>query len=439
MADASERDIVVDTDHMRAVFSSRGGVLVHWELKNYLDGNSSPIDVVPPQKPGSEVAGFALATEDPAVAARINTALFKPSVDRLSLGTSSGSLSFEFKDVSGLAVTKRFDFGNAASPYVLTATIDATVNGAAVPFSVWSGPGLGEVERATTGTFLSPSYYQAPEGIVHNAGKVTRLAASNLGGTDATQQGGLRYVGADDHYFLMALLPAEGASTRVDYRVVPYETAVGPRALVAFRMQLDRPWNDVRFYLGPKRFDELVKVDREMVRAINFGIFDFLVVPLLRALNWIHQFIGNYGWSIIALTIVINLIMWPLRHKSMVSMRKMQEIQPMVKSIQDRYAHLKMTDPGKQKMNEEMMRLYKEKGVNPASGCVPMLLTFPVLFAFYAMLSQAIELRGAPFAGWIHDLSVKDPLFITPILMGITMVWQQRMTPSSMDPRRRRS
>ena len=106
----------------------------------------------------------------------------------------------------------------------------------------------------------------------------------------------------------------------------------------------------------------------------------------------------------------------------------------MVKSIQERYSHLKMTDPGKQKMNEEMMRLYKEKGVNPASGCVPMLLTFPVLFAFYAMLSQAIELRGAPFAGWIHDLSVKDPLFITPILMGITMVWQQRMTPSSMDP-----
>jgi YidC/Oxa1 family membrane protein insertase len=112
----------------------------------------------------------------------------------------------------------------------------------------------------------------------------------------------------------------------------------------------------------------------------------------------------------------------------------MQEIQPEVKAIQDRYANLKMTDPAKQKMNTELMSLYRERGVNPASGCVPMLLTLPVLFAFYSMLSVAIELRGAPFAGWIHDLSVHDPLFITPILMGITQFVQTKMTPSTADP-----
>jgi YidC/Oxa1 family membrane protein insertase len=126
--------------------------------------------------------------------------------------------------------------------------------------------------------------------------------------------------------------------------------------------------------------------------------------------------------------------MFPLRHKSVVSMRKMQEIQPEVKAIQDRYAGLKMTDPAKQKMNTELMSLYRERGVNPASGCVPMLLTFPVLFAFYWMLSLAIELRGAPFIGWIHDLSVHDPLFITPVLMGITQFIQTKMTPTSTDP-----
>lgn len=115
-------------------------------------------------------------------------------------------------------------------------------------------------------------------------------------------------------------------------------------------------------------------------------------------------------------------------------MRKMQSLQPQVKAIQDRYAGLKATDPARQKMNTELMNLYREKGVNPASGCVPMLLTFPVLFAFYSMLSQAIEVRGAPFFGWITDLSVKDPLFITPILMGASMVWQQRLTPSTADP-----
>src|SRR5438874_5630422 len=128
------------------------------------------------------------------------------------------------------------------------------------------------------------------------------------------------------------------------------------------------------------------------------------------------------------------MVMFPLRHKSVVSMRKMQEVQPEVKAIQDRYAKLKMSDPARSKMNVELMNLYRERGVNPASGCVPMLLTLPVLFAFYAMLSVAIELRGAPFIGWIHDLSAHDPLFITPVLMGVTMMIQQRMTPSTADP-----
>ena len=118
----------------------------------------------------------------------------------------------------------------------------------------------------------------------------------------------------------------------------------------------------------------------------------------------------------------------------MVSMQKMQALQPEVKAIQDRYAKYKVTDPERQKMNQEMMALYKQKGVNPASGCVPMLLTMPILFAFYAMLSVAIELRGAPFFGWIHDLSVHDPFYITPVVMGATMFWQQWMTPSTADP-----
>jgi YidC/Oxa1 family membrane protein insertase len=118
----------------------------------------------------------------------------------------------------------------------------------------------------------------------------------------------------------------------------------------------------------------------------------------------------------------------------MVSMRKMQALQPEVKALQDRYAKYKITDPERQKMNQEMMALYKQKGVNPASGCVPMLLTMPILFAFYAMLSAAIELRGAPFFGWIHDLSAADPYYVWPVLMGGTMFWQQKITPTSVDP-----
>jgi YidC/Oxa1 family membrane protein insertase len=179
----------------------------------------------------------------------------------------------------------------------------------------------------------------------------------------------------------------------------------------------------------------LSAIDRDLARAIDFGMFAVIVVPLLRSLKWVHGYVSNYGWSIIILTFIINAILFPLRHKSVVSMRKMQEIQPEVKAIQERYSKLKATDPAKQKMNQEMMALYKERGVNPASGCVPMLMTMPFIFAFYALLSTAIELRGAPFFGWIHDLSAHDPYFVTPILMGLSQIWQQRLTPAAgVDP-----
>ena len=206
------------------------------------------------------------------------------------------------------------------------------------------------------------------------------------------------------------------------------------RQLVAFSAAFAAPPASLRFFVGPKQFEALRAVDPEFTKVINFGMFAILAVPLLGALQWVNGFIGNYGWAIIILTILINLVMWPLRHKSVVSMRRMQELQPQLKAIQDRYSHLKMTDPARQKMNEEVMGLYKAKGVNPASGCVPMLLTLPVLFAFYSLLSQAIEIRGAPFAGWITDLSQHDPWYITPLLMGVTMLWQQRLQPGTGDP-----
>jgi YidC/Oxa1 family membrane protein insertase len=240
----------------------------------------------------------------------------------------------------------------------------------------------------------------------------------------------------DDHYFLTAALPGSERQ-HVEYQPVsvPVEGSATAANFVSWSVRsAGQATPPSRYFMGPKDFDVLAGVDRNLVRAIDFGMFSWLVVPLLRALKWVNGYLGNYGWSIIALTVIINLVMFPLRHKSVVSMRKMQDLQPEVKGIQERYAKLKMSDPARQKMNVELMNLYRERGVNPASGCVPMLLTLPVLFAFYAMLSVAIELRGAPFVGWIHDLSAHDPLYITPILMGITMFVQQWMTPTTADP-----
>jgi len=230
----------------------------------------------------------------------------------------------------------------------------------------------------------------------------------------------------------------DGGPSKVIFQPVSIPAPEGskepPRELVSYTIEHADPGTPIRFFVGPKDFDVLSAIDPELALAINFGMFKVIVVPLLRSLKWVNGFAGNWGWSIILLTIIINVIMLPLKHKGVVSMRKMQEIQPEVKAIQDRYSKLKATDPAKQKMNQELMALYKERGVNPASGCVPMLLTLPVLFAFYSMLSVAIELRGAPFIGQIHDLSAHDPLFVWPVVMGITMFIQQKMTPTTADP-----
>jgi YidC/Oxa1 family membrane protein insertase len=426
LVSAAARDIVVETPDVRAVFSSRGAELRAWQLKRYGTETGQPLDLVPSGLPETEARPFALRVEDEATTRILRTALFKPSADRLQVDGGESVLSFEYRDASGLTAVKEFRF-DAARPYVIrfTATVrrgDELLN----PIVEW-GPGLGDAPVEAS------QYFQASQGILSSAGKVTRIAASSLA-EQPVHEGQFDFAGVDDHYFIAATLP-RGANTRIRYEAVTLPSGAGTsRTLVKHGVQFAAPPAGATFFFGPKDFDVLAATDREFVRAIHFGWFAFLVVPLLRSLKWINAFIGNYGWSIIILTILINLAMFPLRHKSVVSMRRMQELQPEVKAIQDRYAKLKTTDPARQKMNVELMNLYRERGVNPASGCLPMLLTMPVLFAFYSLLSVAIEIRGAPFVMWIHDLSAHDPLYVTPVLMGLTMVWQQMITPTTADP-----
>ncbi|MBI4886423.1 MAG: YidC/Oxa1 family insertase periplasmic-domain containing protein, partial [Acidobacteria bacterium] len=288
------------------------------------------------------------------------------------------------------------------------------------------------------GSFFTGNYIQPPQAIYHRAGKVERITAANAG-QQPSHEGQFRFAGVDDHYFLAAAVSPGQA--RVEFRQVVLPgpgPGQGQRQLLAAGFTFPQPPAGVQFFYGPKQFDLLRSIDGELVRAINYGMFGFLAVPLLGALQWIHAFVGNYGWSIVLLTVLINIAIFPLRHKSVVSMRKMQALQPQLKAIQDHYAGLKVTDPARQKMNTEIMNLYREKGVNPASGCVPMLLQFPVLLAFYAMLSQSIELRGAQFGLWILDLSQPDPYYVIPVLMAVTMFWQTKITPSTADPAQQR-
>lgn len=426
----AERDIVVETKAVRAVFTNRGGRLKSWRLKDYLDLQKRPQELVPQDMPAGTFLPFDLKVDDGAATERLRDALFQASTDGpIDATGTSQTLVFEFKDASGLSARKEFVFEPAS--FTLRFSARVLVGNQAVNPAVAWGPGLGDVQPGK-----SSSYTQKPQGIIFRGEKVQRLGEKDIA-AQPIQEGEFNVAGVDDQYFISMALPAR--PVRVEYQPVAVPAPAGQdpknaRGYVAYTLKQRGAAEDVRFYFGPKDFDVLQAVDRRLVRAINFGMFDWLAVPLLRALKWVNGYIGNYGWSIIILTFLINLVMFPLRHKSVVSMRKMQEIQPEIKAIQERYSKLKMGDPERQKQNAEMMNLYRERGVNPASGCLPMLLTFPVLFAFYSLLSQAIEIRGAGFALWIKDLSVHDPLYVTPILMGITMVWQQKMTPTGGDP-----
>jgi YidC/Oxa1 family membrane protein insertase len=199
-------------------------------------------------------------------------------------------------------------------------------------------------------------------------GKVVRLAPKDIG-KQPVRDGDFRYGGVDDNYFLIAALFPDRAGSRSSRS--RFRKRIRRRRRASWSRFPSSPHagdSPVKFFAGPKDFDVLSSIDRDLARAIDFGMFTVIVVPLLRSLKWVNGYVGNYGWAIIILTFFINVILFPLRHKSVVSMRKMQEIQPQVKAIQERYKNLKATDPEKQKMNTEMMALYKEKGVNPAAA-----------------------------------------------------------------------
>jgi YidC/Oxa1 family membrane protein insertase len=425
---ASERDIVITTNLVRAVFSNRGAVLKSWTLLRYADHEGRPADLIPGALPPTLPHPFSLRLGDPVRAALINSALFRvEGPEAVDARQAPTTLTFEYQDQAGLRARKVFRI--EPSSYVITFSIDVQDGAARFNPVVQWGPGLGDTmhiagQRRSFGTYL-----QNAQAIVYANGTVERLPKAKVD-AQPTWQGDFPFAGIDDHYFLASLV--RPGTARVQYAAVTAPMPGQPdlqREMMAFEVLFSEPPHDKKVFFGPKDFDVMAAIDRDLVRTIYYGIFSFLAVPLLHALKWINGFVGNYGWSIIILTVLINGLMFPLRHRSVVSMRKMQALQPQVKAIQDRYAKLKMTDPARQKQNEELMALYRKEGVNPASGCVPMLLTLPILFAFYSMLSVSIELRGQPFALWIHDLSQHDPYYITPVLMGISMIWQQRLTP----------
>ena len=260
----------------------------------------------------------------------------------------------------------------------------------------------------------------------------------------ALQQPGLvDFAGIEDQFFTATFIP-DGTDlslwhwTQWHHYVDNNQQTSEPEVEVAAGSAVAGPVK-LRAYVGPKDLALLSKVQPSLEGLVNFGWTGVIAKPLLFALQWLHRYISNWGWAIVVLTLIINTAVFPLKMKSWRSMQVMQKVAPEMRSIQDRYKKYSMTDPRRKKMQEDMAEVYQKHGINPLaqmSGCLPMLLQMPIWWALWRVLTGAIELRHAPFIFWIHDLSVKDPYYILPISMAITMYFMTKMTPQSaaVDP-----
>ena len=443
VGDTAPRDVVVESDFFRAVFANRGAELVSWQLKEYLSAGQ-PVELIPQTLSAEEPWPFTVAFENEDLTYLADQALYRPSRSSIRLGDRAETLTFDYEDAGGFTLHKAYTFDPSASPYVVRLTVEAKLAGEVLETAIQWGPALGGVESGGSRF----AFRQGPRGLMYGrlseGGVLSDSAVERLDRSDIAvrplYEGVLDFVGVDNHYFVAVALPQQ-RQVVANYRavqVLPQTPDEETRDLFAFDLRVPEGVNDLAFFIGPKDFDVLELASAPLVRSIDFGWLSVLVVPLHRSLKWVYGWVGNYGVAIILITLLVNIIIFPLRHKSVASMRKMQEIQPEMKAIQARYEHLKATDPDKQKMNQEVMALYRDRGVNPVSGCLPMVLTMPILFAFYRLLSMAIEIRGAPFVLWITDLSVHDPLYVTPLIMGASMFVQQRLTPTQAEPMQQR-
>ena len=426
-------ETVVENQLYQIIFTNRGAQVKSWLLKKYKDEDGHPLDLV-----NKNAAKFGLPlslyTYDENLRNQINSALYVASATGTI--TAPGELTFEYAN-GDITVRKTFQFGDT---YVISIETSVTQNGKLVPaYPMWPAA-LGD-------EITAPSY--AAEKIEYMAdGKVERLAAKKVSSGN-TMRGPFNWAGSQDQFFAAIFLPdnpdTAAMVTLHNAITVPKEPKKPDPNNVNKYDVLGAAVGDTsgvtkeRLFVGPKALEVLESVRSntapgqmdgpDLRGTVDFGFFSIIARPLFLWLKWTHEHMAsNWGVAIIILTVIINLALLPLRIFSMRSALKMQKLQPQMKAIQERYKKYPMRDPKRQEMNAEIGELYKREGVNPAGGCLPLLIQMPFLWAFYTMLGNAIELRQAPFL-WLHDLSSPDKLFIMPVVIVISTYLMQKMTP----------
>jgi YidC/Oxa1 family membrane protein insertase len=439
-ADTVEHAVTVENDLYRVVFSNRGAVVKSWELKKYTD-DSKPqkiLNVVHPE--AAQATGgwpFALIFDDAQLQTAANDGLYTVVQAPAAGGAKFGGSDPEFSWSDGhLEVTKRFHFDNSYVVHVETIT---KLNGSPVMAGLaWLG-GFGDL------TVRDPSPIDSTSVFYDENGKLKLIAAKKLDGLEkwgpGVWQGGKDWAGIEDRYFAAAFLPGAGPApgtleTRYwrDSRDVQVDGKDTPEVVPQVATATPQPMG-LRVYVGPKDYDDLKKMRPPLHSLVNFGFFEIIADPLFHGLKWLHDYIPNWGWAIVVLTLVINMLLFPLRISSYKTTLKMQRVAPEIKQIQDKYKKYTMRDPRKAEMNKEVMAVYSREGINPVGGCFQMFLQMPIWFGLNSMLRSAIEMRHARWFGWITDLSAKDPYYVLPITMGLSMYLVSKMTPmTSTDP-----
>ncbi len=422
---ARVQNSTIDTPEFTAVFSNRGAQLVSFKLKRYnrKDDPAQTVDLVRTRDQESSDYPFAIRSTNAPLSLQLNSALYAVT-DR----TDGDARVLEYRYSDGRhTATKTFRF-DPASPYLFDY---ATSVQPPVPYRVEIGPGIRNIapEEVDSAAVITG------HGVVMREGKFKVIAREKA---DAMQIfTPVAYIGIEDNYFLSVLRPSRGGDGVL--RSVTYtdpQTKKKRQDFMAGVNALDDGQQSGNAFFGPK---ETTILDRyEMSEALQFGWFGMIARFFLKALVWLNQYAHNYGWAIVALTIMIKVVLYPLQHKSTVSMKKMQMVSPKVEAIKAKYKKSKTDTEQRNKMNTEMMQLYQKEGINPMAGCLPLILQLPILWGFYNLLSRAIELRGAPWILWIKDLSEKDPTYVLPILMTATMFLQTYLTPAVGDPAQRK-
>jgi YidC/Oxa1 family membrane protein insertase len=431
---ASESQSVIENELYRITFTNRGAQVKSWVLKKYTDDEGKPLDLVNHEAAPKFGYPLSLYAYDVNLRGKLASGLYVPS----ATGTivAPGSLSFDYS-AGGLTVHKTFSFD---STYVIHATVTVTQNGAPVTTLLSWPSGFGDQSTL-------PQYAGGMLDI-SQSGKDDQLPAKKVVGND-TLHGPFDWAGVSDLYFAAIFLPDSPPDATVvslhnslaipRNRKKPDPNVTDSASVLGAAMGDTNGPINARIFAGPKSLDVLGSIHAtsglNLEKVVNFGWWGIIAKPLFLFLRFLHEHVvPNWGWAILFLTIILNLAMLPTRLQMMKSSLKMQRIQPQMDDIKAKYAKYKATDPRKQDMQKEIFDLQKREGVNMFGGCLPMLIQWPLLFGFYRMLSNVIELRHAHWL-WLPDLASPDPWHILPIFVIVSMFLTQFLTPSpGMDP-----